>query len=839
MKKLAKISLSFLLSISLLITPGLASATSFSDLSSNHARSTAINFLKDNGIINGYEDGTFRPNQKVNRAEFLKIVMESSNIPLDITAKTGFLDLDENAWYGPYFKKAKHEKWIVGYEGNVAKPANQINKVEALKIIAEVQQWQLRESEEISEAPYKDTPKSSWYIRYVDFAKSKGILEKKKSKVFPAKSLTRADIADLLYLTIIKEVSNFTPKTETKEVPIKNTIKTPIKNAASKADKPKSNTEALNFTPVTFKSLGTSSFDQITLNEKLPNTFYKNEVYFFEGKTSSSKNDLLAFLSYEKNGEIEYINTIGKVNSNGSFSLPITFSETGNYNIGIIPGLSGTSKVYKISVLPSLPQNTSGSINQAANNSKIEFSKDKTSISWDKNDNNLFKVNLWQNDEIVTYFNRQGKNHLAVNYKDFENFSKGTVNFDIESAISGSTAPLTIKSPWQVSQTAKFQAITHMQSDLEEESIHVTGFKDILPTNQTIKFKGTTKTKTNKEAAIIRPDGFVDKVDLISGSNTSQYFGSQILDSKSTFTFKYKPAKTGTYIIEINKQNGAASVNKPVYIGNGIPLIPDYFDLENESAKPGNVNLNSARQELLKYINQARSEHGLNKVEINEELNNLAQLHSKDMVDSNYFGHINLQGQSPTDRRKALGINTVVGENLSQAPGIRYGHEGLMRSAVHRENILDPSWDRVGLGIVKNKQGYFVITEEFSRDPYKQSDLDEFESELFNSINQNRNEKNLQKVVKNSTLDKITETFGKKLLSGDQITSGDLTSEFQTNGINHKSGFVVNGSSSDNQQIIKQMKDAIDSSHSQWKEIGINYNIDKFGTLIFVILYTN
>ena len=44
----------------------------------SHEQSDAIYYLRDQGIIEGYGDGTFKPEAKINRAEFLKIVAEST-----------------------------------------------------------------------------------------------------------------------------------------------------------------------------------------------------------------------------------------------------------------------------------------------------------------------------------------------------------------------------------------------------------------------------------------------------------------------------------------------------------------------------------------------------------------------------------------------------------------------------------------------------------------------------------------------------------------------------------------------------------------------------------------
>lgn len=46
----------------------------FSDVPFNHLNAETIDYVQANGIVSGYPDGTFRPDQTINRAEFVKII---------------------------------------------------------------------------------------------------------------------------------------------------------------------------------------------------------------------------------------------------------------------------------------------------------------------------------------------------------------------------------------------------------------------------------------------------------------------------------------------------------------------------------------------------------------------------------------------------------------------------------------------------------------------------------------------------------------------------------------------------------------------------------------------
>ena len=94
------------ISVGLILLSGFQTtfAAVFSDVSIASKNYTAIQYLAQKNIISGYPDGTFQPDKAVSRVEFLKLVLLSSNIQLDVQTNTGFTDINENAWYAPYLR---------------------------------------------------------------------------------------------------------------------------------------------------------------------------------------------------------------------------------------------------------------------------------------------------------------------------------------------------------------------------------------------------------------------------------------------------------------------------------------------------------------------------------------------------------------------------------------------------------------------------------------------------------------------------------------------------------------------------------------------------------------
>ncbi|MEA1960782.1 MAG: S-layer homology domain-containing protein [Bacillota bacterium] len=82
------------------VSNGLAETqTAYSDLLSNHAVYPYVNYLSGQGIINGYEDGTFRPAAGVSRAEMVALLMRAAKLSSEnISGVSAYNDVDAGHW---------------------------------------------------------------------------------------------------------------------------------------------------------------------------------------------------------------------------------------------------------------------------------------------------------------------------------------------------------------------------------------------------------------------------------------------------------------------------------------------------------------------------------------------------------------------------------------------------------------------------------------------------------------------------------------------------------------------------------------------------------------------
>lgn len=117
----------------------------------------------------------------------------------------------------------------------------------------------------------------------------------------------------------------------------------------------------------------------------------------------------------------------------------------------------------------------------------------------------------------------------------------------------------------------------------------------------------------------------------------------------------------------------------------------------------------SFTKQVADLVNQERAKAGLAPLQMDEALNKVATAKANDMAQNNYFSHTSPTYGSPFDMMKQFGISyQTAGENI--AMGQRSPEEVMtqwMNSPGHRQNILNGSFTKIGVGYVN---GYWVQT---------------------------------------------------------------------------------------------------------------------------------
>ena len=147
----------------------------------------AIQSLFNRGIVEGYSDGTFRPEAAINRAEFLKILMDArfpGRAPTDLQC---FKDLEVKVpqWYARTTCAASELGIVNGYPDRTFRPDRNVNLVEALKMAL------------LSFRISVDSAGSGpWYEPYLNAARNHEILTSLLKT--PGHTLTRGEMASII-----------------------------------------------------------------------------------------------------------------------------------------------------------------------------------------------------------------------------------------------------------------------------------------------------------------------------------------------------------------------------------------------------------------------------------------------------------------------------------------------------------------------------------------------------------------------------------------------------------------------------------------------------------------
>ncbi|MFA5603722.1 MAG: LysM peptidoglycan-binding domain-containing protein [Bacilli bacterium] len=133
---------------------------------------------------------------------------------------------------------------------------------------------------------------------------------------------------------------------------------------------------------------------------------------------------------------------------------------------------------------------------------------------------------------------------------------------------------------------------------------------------------------------------------------------------------------------------------------------------------PGTSNdLRALESEVIRLVNVERNKVGRSPLTTNNQVSNVARLKSQDFIDNNYFSHNSPTYGTPFNMLKSFGISfTAAAENI--ASGQRTAAEVMkswMNSSGHRENILSPTYNQIGVGVARDNNGNIYWTQMFIR----------------------------------------------------------------------------------------------------------------------------
>jgi len=176
-------------------SPVAFAAPQFKDIQ-NHWAADQIKAMVDLGVVSGYADNTFRPDNQITRAEFMTLV--NKTFKFTASAEMSYPDVKAGDWFASEVSKAKAAGYIAGYQDGTIKPNNQLSRQEAAAMIARAAK--LEAGNEQLLAKFGDAASiPGWSRGAIAAMVSKGYIAGYSDGTFkPTKTITRAEAVAML-----------------------------------------------------------------------------------------------------------------------------------------------------------------------------------------------------------------------------------------------------------------------------------------------------------------------------------------------------------------------------------------------------------------------------------------------------------------------------------------------------------------------------------------------------------------------------------------------------------------------------------------------------------------
>lgn len=198
--------------------------TSFADVPEGYWAKAPIENNATVGLVQGYPDQTFRPERALTRAELATLLVRAKGIKLGSeSARRVFKDVKPGFWAAKYIELAQREGLVKGYPDRTFRPNNKINKAEGIAVLVRFDQLRLAE---VDSKPYGDIGTNHWAAKYIQAAKDNGMLKFiERNRLRPKEALVRSESVEMLGKTSlaggkVKDLytweKGFKPGTETR-----------------------------------------------------------------------------------------------------------------------------------------------------------------------------------------------------------------------------------------------------------------------------------------------------------------------------------------------------------------------------------------------------------------------------------------------------------------------------------------------------------------------------------------------------------------------------------------------------------------------------------------------
>nr|WP_106782882.1 S-layer homology domain-containing protein [Lysinibacillus timonensis] len=170
-----------------------SAASSFKDIPADYWAADVIEQFVDEGLMSGFEDATFRPNQNVSRQQAAIILVKALDLEVDSVATSQFTDVKANHPYAAYFEAASKAGLMTGSNGEF-NPDEPLTRAQLATIF--VKAFDLEGN---GTTAFKDVPKNSYAYEVIDALYANNITSGYADNTFkPSATTTRAHFVAML-----------------------------------------------------------------------------------------------------------------------------------------------------------------------------------------------------------------------------------------------------------------------------------------------------------------------------------------------------------------------------------------------------------------------------------------------------------------------------------------------------------------------------------------------------------------------------------------------------------------------------------------------------------------
>ncbi len=172
----------------------------FADVPDGYWAQSPIENTGTVGLVQGYPDGTFRPDRDLTRAELATLLVRAKGLALpNRQARVVFKDVKPGFWGAKYVEVAKMAGLVKGYPDGTFRPNNKISRAEGITVVARFDNLNLAS---VNEKPYWDMSADHWAAKYVQAAKDAGMLKfVEKNQLNPKENMVRSEAVDMFAKT--------------------------------------------------------------------------------------------------------------------------------------------------------------------------------------------------------------------------------------------------------------------------------------------------------------------------------------------------------------------------------------------------------------------------------------------------------------------------------------------------------------------------------------------------------------------------------------------------------------------------------------------------------------